>query len=585
MSLLSVQDVSISFGGIHALDRVTLELNRGEILGLIGPNGAGKTTLFNCISGVLRPDRGRIRFEDRSILRLYPHERARRGIARTFQDLQLWGTMTVLENCKLPVDALLRRNMIFDAVRAPWSTRAERMAEERARAVLHTLNLTEYAEVLAGDLSVGLQRRVELARALCMKPKLLLLDEPASGLDAHETIQLADTLARLRDRFKVSMLLVDHDMSLVMRACHYIYVLDFGELIAAGRPDQVRDDPKVITAYLGEDKKVAEAELKATAATNTATARVAAAAVAPPGPKPGVEPLLRVSGLRAGYGHIEVIRDIDLEVGHGEVVACIGANGAGKTTLLRALSGLIRPSKGSVMFEGVDITRRPAESIVQLGMIHIPQGRGLFPRLTVQETLQLASYSGAHDGFDAAFDVFPVLKRRSGQLVGTLSGGEQQMVALARALLVKPKLMLLDEMSQGLAPAVVQQLFSRVQLFQQQGIAIFLVEQFVESALSVADRAYIFEQGRVSHQGPASVLRKDQTLIESSYLGTAAGVTAAAPTTDGSVVPSLLEDFSVRLPAEIKRGIEERARREGRNPADLLMDLLGTERAKGGQRR
>jgi len=252
MSLLEIKDVSLSFGGVRALDHVSLDLNRGEILGLIGPNGAGKTTLFNCISGVLAPDSGRMRFEGRSIMDMQPHQRAARGIARTFQDLQLWGSMTVLENCKLPIDALNKRNIISDALRLPDSLVAERAADERARAVLHSLDLLRYADVLAGDLSVGLQRRVEVARALCMRPKLLLLDEPASGLDAHETLELADRLAQLRDRYQVTMLLVDHDMSLVMRACHYIYVLDFGEVIAAGKPEKVRDDPKVISAYLGQ---------------------------------------------------------------------------------------------------------------------------------------------------------------------------------------------------------------------------------------------------------------------------------------------------------------------------------------------
>ncbi|MHB8572776.1 MAG: ABC transporter ATP-binding protein [Candidatus Dormibacteria bacterium] len=252
MSQLSVRSVGIRFGGVVALDGISFELNRGEILGLIGPNGAGKTTLFNCISGVLTPDSGDIQYQGESLLGLAPHQRAARGIARTFQNLQLWGSMTVLENLKLPMDALGKRNLAFDALRLPWSGRAERAATERARAVLHVLGLLQYESSLAADLPVGLQRQVEVARALCLSPQLLLLDEPAAGLDADETLRLADLLGRLRERFKLSMLLVDHDMSLVMRACHYIYVLDFGRLLAQGRPEDVRDDPRVIAAYLGE---------------------------------------------------------------------------------------------------------------------------------------------------------------------------------------------------------------------------------------------------------------------------------------------------------------------------------------------
>src|SRR3981189_1231168 len=242
MTMLRVRDVTVRFGGIVALDGVSLDLNRGEILGLIGPNGAGKTTLFNAISGVLRPDLGSMFFEGRSLKFAPPHERARRGIARTFQNLQLWGSMTVQENLTVPMDALGRRNTLSDALHIPFSAYAERASAERARAILHVLELDRYASALAGDLPAGIQRRVEIARALAMRPRLLLLDEPAAGLDAQETSRLADTLRNVRDRFHVSMLLVDHDMDLVMRVCDFVYVLDFGKLLARGKPAEIRKD-------------------------------------------------------------------------------------------------------------------------------------------------------------------------------------------------------------------------------------------------------------------------------------------------------------------------------------------------------
>ena len=252
MSLLEVRGVGIRFGGVQALDDVSATVHRGEIVGLIGPNGAGKTTLFNCISGVLSPDRGAITYDGKNLGRVPTHRRARMGIARTFQNLQLFGTMTVLENCMVAFDAFARRGMAGDGLRLPWARFEEHRARERAMAMLDFLEIAESAQRMAADLPTGLQRRVELARALCLRPALLLLDEPAAGLDAGETSELAGYLRRARDRLEVSMLLVDHDMSLVMRVCDHITVLDFGRVIATGSAQAIRSDPTVITAYLGE---------------------------------------------------------------------------------------------------------------------------------------------------------------------------------------------------------------------------------------------------------------------------------------------------------------------------------------------
>ena len=562
MTMLRVRDVTVRFGGIVALDGISLDLNRGEILGLIGPNGAGKTTMFNCISGVVRPDRGSIYFDSRSLTYAPPHVRARLGIARTFQNLQLWGSMTVEENLMVPMDAMGRRNTFSDALYLPFSQYAERASDERARAILHVLDLGRYRNTLAGDLPAGIQRRVEIARALAMRPRLLLLDEPAAGLDAKETVHLADLLHAVRERFHVSMLLVDHDMSLVMRVCDYVYVLDFGKLLAKGQPAAIRNDPKVIAAYLGEESKKLTGEVRTVASL-----------------RQDEPPLLEVADLAAGYGGLEVIRDVNLTVRPGEVVACIGANGAGKTTTLRAISGMIHPRRGRITFAGKSVGGRPAERIARLGLIHIPEGRGLFPRVSVDDTLRLVSNTaGSEVDIAPAYQLFPKLRQRRHQLVGTLSGGEQQMVALARAILSRPRLVMIDEMSQGLAPTVVRQLFEIIRVFREQGIAVLLVEQFVESALDVADRAYVFEHGTIGHAGSAAELRSDRKLVAGSYLGTAVDdvpVVAANGNGNGHKLdPSLLETVSVRIPAKVKRALEQRAEAEGRAAGAIVVDLL-----------
>jgi branched-chain amino acid transport system permease protein len=534
-------------------------LNRGEILGMIGPNGAGKTTMFNCISGVIQPDEGTMYFDGHSLKFAPPHERARMGIARTFQNLQLWGSMTVQENVTVPMDALGKRNTLSDALYLPFSIYAEHASSERARAILHVLELDRHVRTLAGDLPAGIQRRVEIARALAVGPQLLLLDEPAAGLDAVETEHLAELLRTVRDRFHVSMLLVDHDMSLVLPVSDYVYVLDFGKVLAKGAPAEIQSNPKVIAAYLGEDSQQLSDK------TNVVTAM-----------RRDEAPLLEVKQLAAGYGHLEVIRDINLMVRPGEVVACIGANGAGKTTTLRAISGMIHARHGKVTFKGKDITNKRAEDISRQGLVHIPEGRGLFPNLTVEDTLRLVSNSiGREPDLAIAYRLFPKLRERRHQAVGTLSGGEQQMVALARAVLARPKLVMVDEMSQGLAPTVVRQLFDIIRVFRDEGIAVLLVEQFVESALEVADRAYIFEHGTVGTSGSAAELRADRKLISGSYLGTAVdGAMVAANGNGHHVDPALMEIVSVKVPAKLKRSIEERAETEGRPTGAVVMDLL-----------
>jgi len=250
--LLQAENVSMSFGGVKALSDVSFDLHDGEILGLIGPNGAGKTTMFNCITGVLPGYRGRIRYDGRDLRHLKPHERARLKIARTFQNLELFDELSALDNLLVPLDAFSRRGLIGDLLRLPPTLLDERRAQEEARSILHFLSLGDYADTPAGDLPVGLQRRLEVGRALCLEPRLLLLDEPAAGLDARETAELARLLATVRARFKVTVLVVDHDMALIMRICNRIYVLDYGKIIAEGPPEQIRDDPQVARAYLGE---------------------------------------------------------------------------------------------------------------------------------------------------------------------------------------------------------------------------------------------------------------------------------------------------------------------------------------------
>ena len=252
---MSVRDIGVQFGGVVALDGVSFTIRRGEMLGLIGPNGAGKTTLFNCFSGLYRPKRGDILFDGRSILALPPHRMAALGIGRTFQNLALFHTMSVLDNVRVGSHAVGAGDFLGNALRLPWTRREERKLADVAWELIDFLDLGHVANRRVSDLPFGVQKRVELARALASRPKLLLLDEPAGGLNHGEVGELGNLIRRIRDERQVTVLLVEHHMNLVMSICDKVVALDFGRKIAEGTPAEVQRNDDVILAYLGTTRK------------------------------------------------------------------------------------------------------------------------------------------------------------------------------------------------------------------------------------------------------------------------------------------------------------------------------------------
>jgi ABC-type branched-subunit amino acid transport system ATPase component len=507
LSELAVEEISVRFGGLQALQDVSLEVHAGAVNGLIGPNGAGKTTLFNVITGLQPPSQGRVRLGGADITGVSPHHRARLGIARTFQRLELFGTLTARENVQMAAETRRRR---------PTGS----SSRDEADIILAHVGLSHVADEPTDLLPTGLARLVELGRALATGPSVLLVDEPSSGLNQEETVELGRVLTDLAHR-GIAVLLVEHDMSLVMSICDHVSVLDYGAVIAQGDPATVQADRAVQAAYLGtveEDPAPAAASPVFVGAPRAPTppdpGSGPSTMIAFPGqqaPSPSSPPMLTINDVSAAYGRIEVVHGVSLEVPEGSVYALLGPNGAGKSTLLKVASGRMSATSGTVSFDGEEIRRPVPDRLARRGLCAVPEGRAVFPNLTVAENLLMYSYRSratkVADLEEQSYARFPVLGERRRQLAGRLSGGEQQMLALARALFTNPRMLLLDEISMGLAPLVVAELYELVaQAVAQEGITILLVEQFAQTALAIADQAGVMVNGRLVRSGtPADV--------------------------------------------------------------------------------
>ena len=505
--MLEVDGCSVSFGGIQALHDVSLEVGELEIVGIIGPNGAGKTTLFDVISGFRRPDAGRVRFRGVDVTDLPAHQRAAAGMARAFQNVGLIRGATVRTNLLAAEHLAARYSPIAGILGLPATWADERRLSWRAETMAEILGLTSLLDQEVDGLPYGMLKHVELAVVLATDPDVVLLDEPTSGMGPGETAAFATTLLELRRAFQLTILMIEHHVPFVSAVCDHVYCLNFGETLAAGKPEEVRAHPEVVRAYLGKE---APSFLLGAETTR--------------------EPLVVVDNLQVSYGtghhrSAPVLRDLSFEILEAERLVLLGLNGAGKTTTVAALAGLLRPDHGSIIFAGRDITDLPAAERVALGITLVPEGRQVFPGLTVEHNLRLGAWMHRHDpryvteSRDRVLRLFPRLARRGWQQAGTLSGGEQQMLAIGRALMASPRLLLIDEASLGLSPAITQAVFEMIDEINAQGVTVVLVEQGT-TALGHADRAMILERGQIVHRGTGA--ETDHANLRERYLGTPA---------------------------------------------------------------
>jgi branched-chain amino acid transport system ATP-binding protein len=523
--LLRLDNVQRHFGGVRAVDGVSLEVEKGSIQGLIGPNGAGKTTLVNVITGYVPAESGRAWVESDELTGLAAYRIATLGIARTFQNIRLFKDLTALDNVIVGMHTRRSDDTLAQLGTLPMFRRDQRTRLSEARQLMETVGLDpgSLAKRAAGTLPYGDQRRLEIARALALRPRLLILDEPAAGMNPSEKHGMRQLIERLNAQ-GLTILLIDHDMHLVMGVCKRVAVLNFGRKIADGTPAEVSTDADVIKAYLGTGGEREVASAPGAAGIDEVQEEVVKAAVeqAPTAAEPEAA-ILEVRDLSVSYGAVNAVRGASLRVAEGEVVALIGANGAGKSTILNTLSGVIRPRSGTATFDGLDLTTAKPSTIVGRGLIQVPEGREILARQTVLENLELATW-GSRDGaltrtrIEAVMKRFPILGERRAMRAATLSGGEQQMLAIARGLLAKPRLLLLDEPSLGLAPQMVDEVFAAIEEIHRDGTTILLVEQNALRALEIADRAYVIETGTILLTGSGDELLHNPA-VRRAYLG------------------------------------------------------------------
>ncbi len=516
-SLIEVEGVSKAYGGVKALSGCNLQVHEGAINGLIGPNGSGKTTLFNVITGYERVQEGRVSFQGTDITNASPDRIFGLGLGRTFQLTRIFGRLTVLEN--MLVATQREESWLRGILRLAGSPSERRRAME----LLDFVGITRLADQPAGVLSYGQRKLLELASMLVADPAILLLDEPAGGVNPTLIGDLADRIRELNAMGK-TILVVEHNMEFVMNLCSRITVLRQGSALMSGTPDEVRSNPAVLDAYLGGEDDEADLAEIAGEATQPHVAHVSVTPRAPaPEPAASVDSVLTLSGVSAGYGGGDILKQVTLEIPRGGITCIVGPNGAGKSTLMATISGLLTPREGEIRFDGDRISGLSPRQILGRGLSQIPQAHSLFGEMTVRENVEMGAFTINDRGLIAqrlktVEELYPIVRDRADEKAGSLSGGQQRLVEFARCLMLDPQLIMLDEPSMGLDPQTRQMVFDMVAQMNERGKTILLVEQNARAGLKLSSHGVVLENGMVRLTGSGREVL-EHAEIGALYLG------------------------------------------------------------------
>jgi ABC-type branched-subunit amino acid transport system ATPase component len=499
-TLLEVVGLKKHFGEIPAADGIDLKFQERVFTSIIGPNGAGKTSFINLLTGRLLPDSGKIFFKDEDITQLPIHQRVKRGIGRSFQITNILPRLTVFENVAIPILSLMDKSL------NPFSRfKNLKPVRKAVEDILQAIGLLDKATLPAAALSHGDQRLLEIGIAMATNPTFLILDEPTAGMNPVERVHILENIKRLSLEQKTTFLIVEHDMDVVFSLSDRIIVLHRGKVLVDGKPDEVKEDPKVREVYLGDslESGVGSREFEL------------------PTPDFGLQTpdkILELKSVQTFYGHSHVLQGISLSVNRGEVACLLGRNGVGKTTTLRSIMGLTPPRSGFVCFQGREIAGKKPYETALLGVGYVPDDRRIFPELTVHQNLEIVRWvvpsSGNGWTLSKVYALFPKLKDLKNQKGRNLSGGEQKMLAIGRALMASPRLLLLDEPSEGLSPLMVQILKDAIETIRREGVTILLADQNLKFARAVADHAFILEKGMIQYEGKMEDLWENKEIVK-----------------------------------------------------------------------